>query len=205
MKALAKKRWFQWFVGGACLLLVAGTAYALMIEGKSRNIADVTSGGYLLTNCVRTSKSAHTSLKHGELYSWATWYDAAASDYVIAIKNTDSTNDFEVTGIGMSSDVSSGVTIAFGTWSTVGGGAAITARNMNSGSGNVPDATAYRAATNLVIAGSAIMSFIIPANNYIRIPIEGKIVLAYGDTLFIQTDTASTTKSMWNIRGYYHD
>lgn len=204
MKALAKKRWFQWFVGGACLFLVVGTAYALMIEGKSRNIAEVSDEGMLLTDAVTISTSAHVCKEHGTLFSWTTSYDAAAADYVLAVRNTDSTYDLEITAIFMSSDAASGVTVAFGTWSTVGGGTLVTGRNMNSGSGNIANATAYNKATNLAISGSALMSFIIPANDCIRIPVEGKIILAYGDTLYIRTDTASTSKSMWTIKGYYH-
>jgi len=177
----------------------------LIEDGKgSGQKASVNDNGSLQTDAVTRSYGTHASQDGGGLYSWAISDNTSGAEYVLAIRNDDPIEHLCIQTLRGSSDVASIWTIAFGTWSTVGGDSAVTAYNAHSDSGRKALATAYMTATNLTLKRLLMHSYI-GADKEVTYRPNGKITLGYHDVVYIHNSAASTAYLTAFIWGYYRE
>ena len=189
------------------VLLVATLAWAgftITYEGRSM-IVDTEGRGKVVSDAIPFA--THVNDEEGRLFGWTIYYDNIAGEHVLAVKNTNSDLDLHITGIMMSPDAATGVSVMYtDSWTTPAGTYAVTGANQNSAkSSTVALATAYGKATGFASGTTTLLRYIAaPAANSKGLDVEGKIIIGYGDTIILVADTASTTGSAWTISGYYH-
>lgn len=150
-------------------------------------------------------ESTHVSQTHGDSYTWAANVNTGGAAYVLAVQNNSSTQRLFIETIRGSNDAASVWTVAYGTWSTVGGGALVTGENMNNTSGKIADATSYSIATNLAILGNPLMYSYAGGGTERTWRPDGKFILGYNDTIYIYSSVASTGFVTAIIHGFFHD
>jgi len=169
------------------------------------NKAKVTTEGFLEVIANMRTLGAEVAQHHGEMFAWSILDNTSGVEYVLAIRNENATKNLIIEGIRICNDAASVWTVAFGTWSTVGGGVEVTPQNMNATSGKEADATAYMTATNLVIKGEELIVSYAPAGAERTFQVQGRIVLGFNDVLYIHNSAASTAFLTANIKGYFLD
>lgn len=167
------------------------------------NKAKVTAEGFLEVIANTRTLGAEVSQHDGEMFAWSILDDTSGAEYVLAIRNESDTKNLVIEAFRVCNDVASVWTVAFGTWSTVGGGVEVTPENMNATSGKEADATAYMTATNLAIKGEAVAFSYAPAGAERIFRSEGRLVLGLNDVIYVHNSAASTGFLTANIKGYY--
>ena len=102
----------------------------------------------LLVHATVLDEASFISQKNEELYSWTTNHDVVADEYVLCLVNNNQDKYLCIETIRCCNDVAFNLSIGFGTWSTVGGGAEVVGANAKSDSGGEAQATCHITATN---------------------------------------------------------
>jgi len=159
----------------------------------------------LYVSSVTTDQSTHASREHGNGYAWAASVNTVGAAYVLAVQNNSSSQNLYIETIRGCNDIASVWTIAFGTWSTVGGGTLVTGENLNNTSGRIADASAYSIATNLAVLGNPLAYSYAPIGAERTWRPDGKFILGYNDTIYLYNSVASTGFITAQIHGFFHD
>jgi len=173
-------------------------------DGKGTGyLAEVDSNGRLHTHSRTTDEATSISQKEQELYSWTTNHDVGANEYVLCIRNNNTDKHLCIETVRSSNDTATNLSVGFGTWSTVGGGAAVVGANANAGSGNVAQVTCHITATNFTPDATPLLQSVVGANTERVYRPEGKILLGYNDVFYVKTTAASTSNCSAVIWGYF--
>ncbi len=179
------------------LQLEDGTGKGFQVEIDSDN--------HLHTTAICKDDATFESQVNGSHFCWTISDNTTGAEYVLAVQNNSTTQQLCIETIRGCSDTASIWTIAYGTWSTVGGGTEVVGENSNNTSGKTPDATAYMTATNLAVKGAPLTySYAIIGSERIWRP-DGKFVLGYNETIYIHNSAASTAYLTAHIHGYFKD
>ena len=174
------------------------------INDPDGRAAGINSEGRVKGEVVCTDEGAHYSQHEEMLFSWLISDNTSGAEYVLAIQNDDPVNHLCIQTVRCASDVASLWTVSFGTWSTVGGGTAVTAYNARSDSGKAALATAHMTATNIAELRPLMKSYMAADKEVVYRP-EGKVILGYNDTIYIHNSAASTAYLTAVIWGFYKE
>lgn len=166
---------------------------------------EVDSDNHLHATTVTRDDSTFESQKNGEHFCWAISDNTSGAEYVLAVQNNNISKSLCIETIRGCSDAASVWMIAFGTWSTVGGGALVTGENSNNTSGISADVTAYMTATNLAILGNPLIYSYAGGGTERTWRPDGKFVLGYNDTIYIHNSAASTGFLTAQIHGFFKE
>lgn len=141
----------------------------------------------------------------GKGFMWASGtYNYDANDTILLVKNTSSDDLLEIEGIWLSGDTDTRVIIHIVTTDVTLSGTTITGTNLNTGSGNVAEATAARDEVNNT-QGSIIWSGeIMAGDSPYYVNLAGAIILAKNSSIGVDYVTAGTACDV-TIMGAYED
>ena len=166
-------------------------------------LAAVDANGRLHTHSRTVDEATSVSQSDSELYSWTTNHDVGANEYIMCLRNNNQTKHLCIETVRVCNDAATNYSVGFGTWATVGGGAAVVGANANAESGNVAQATCHITATNFTPNSVPLLQSLAAANAERIYRPEGKILLGYHDVLYIKTTAASTSNCSVVIWGFF--
>jgi hypothetical protein len=148
------------------------------------------------------SEISHMSENHGKSFSWQHYYNYAAGDTILWLRNDSQTENLIIDEFVFCSDAVTQIIVHFPE-DTTQAGTAVTGVNMNRKSGNVAAATAIGDETGNT-QGEILGSAFIPANMAANFKLQGAVVLGYLDEVAVDFVTVGTM-GIANFRGYYHN
>ena len=178
----------------------------IIVDGAgSGKAAKVDSDNRLYVAGTVQDEATHIAQNHASSFAWAISDNTSGAEYVLALKNTSSDKNLYIETMRMCSDAPCIWTVAFGKWSTVGGGALVTGQNINNSVITGADATAYMTATDLAISGNPLISSYAGAGSERLFRPDGKFVLGNGGVIYIHCSAASTAFLTALIHGFFKE
>jgi len=165
-------------------------------DGQSLKINDE---GRLMAEASCWDHVAKVSDYQQESYSWAVSYDYDAGDVVLCIRNDDRDKHLHIACLALGATANTLVTVYCPETIAVGDGAEIEPVNLNRGSSNEANATAYRDGTaaeaNYVFYLRLIANIPFTANCY------GALILEYNDCFAIKyaTNADNGVATVWGF------
>lgn len=166
--------------------------------------AGVDSKNRLLVSSSANIESHDISHKDGLVFNLNSHIaSAAAGNYVIYWKNTDTDRDLIIDVIRVGA-VNAALWKAWFVTGTAAGGSATEPTNLNSNSGNAANATTQvDASITGLTAGSQIASIRSIAGASADIPFGATLIVSQGDAIAVEYDTGTTGVAETLVRGYY--
>lgn len=166
--------------------------------------AGVSASNRLMVASESNTRSYYVSRDAKRLFNWV-FEDASAvaGNYVAYIKNTSTTRALviELVRLQAANAATWKVVTATG---TATGGTAVTAVNMNRGSGLTEEATALADNVGGFTAGSALIAIARhPAESSIVVPFDDTLILTPGTAIAIEYDAGTTGQAAVTLRAYY--
>lgn len=166
-------------------------------------LAQVDSENNLATRAVNVPEIEYASDK-GDSYSiTSTTYDYAAADTILLIKNTSTTQHFNVNKIYISGDTATQVIVHIPTSEVTPAGTAITPRNLNAASAKTAAMTAMRDET-ANSQGNIMASLRIVANTMAVLDFGGALEIPTNESLGVDFVTDGAACDVC-ILGHYED
>jgi len=160
-------------------------------DGKGSGIqAEVNIDNQLSVFSASETRAAHEADHSGRVFFFTDIYNYAAADTILWLANTSTTQRLVIDKVHVTSDTTTQFTIHSPTYAAPAG-TSVTGTNSNRQSGATAQAECYRDETNNAQA-NIIAQGIVLANTEIIFPVDGKIILAYHDTLAVDFVTVGT-------------
>lgn len=165
----------------------------MQISGASQGtIAEVSNHNRLLVDTISQDRSAHFSSDHGATFSWSSTYAATGGQYVMSIKNTDTTKNLHLQKIVASNSAASIWTVSKLVSGTPAG-TSITGQNMNFNSGISANTASFgNASVTGITTVEKILLFSQPANSTFAAMCDGNIIITTNQTICISPATTGT-------------
>ena len=157
------------------------------------------------TSARSAARAYYNARFDGQAYSWQNLtYNYSAADTILLVKNTHATKKLHLHSIVVSGDAATEVVVHRPTSEvTTPTGTAVVGVNLNGTSSNVAGATAKADETTNSI-GDRIISFRIPADTPIIIPLDDIISLSQNQSIGVDFVTVGAAANV-TIIGYFED
>jgi len=179
----------------------------MQVEGRNKDVMDVTEEGQAITIALSKEYAVHESEDHKHLFSFhSSWTTDGANQEVFYFENEETTLDFFVDEIILGVVATDRVTLIRRTSGTAAG-TDITAVNQHLGDGQVYSYTCKGdAEVTGSVAGAIIRAYRLLANTTIEIPIKGRIIIGKNEAIAVTVESSGTEFDVTLI-GYFdsHD
>ncbi len=165
------------------------------------NLAGVDSTNRVLTRAVTETEIFNASNTSQEAYT-ITSIDAgpSAGEYILYIKNTDTTKDFHISHIEFAAADSDVLWKLHEVTGTASGSSALTPFNLNLGSGKTATMTARG---DGAVAGLSTVAVFHTARNNDEIPFAGSLILGLNDAIAVEYDAGTGNGAEVIIEGFF--
>jgi len=173
-------------------------------DGNSGVVAKVSSGGRLDTSSRSAPRAYYNARDKGMAFSWTNaTYNYTAADTILAVYNTSETKNLHIHGMWLHGDTATLVQIHRPTAATVPmAGTAVTAVNLNGGSGNAAPSTAMADETGNTQGEILTTVGIVAAGASLWVPMDDIITLGQNQMVGVDYVTVGAAASV-TIIGYF--